>query len=130
VRQQTAMQFISPGILKVASGDVSHASIHNANAFNRCAALGAFVANKHGDHATVGVLSHPIAMWVCATSAMTLSNSHWQCISAISQSEFVSHPVGFVSDITACRISGGNVICHTIGRSDLLIPNQKLLRQF
>jgi len=94
----SAMRFISPGMWNVANGDASPASMRKARALNRCAAIGAFVANKRDDQATVGVLSHPIAMWVCATSAMTSSTSHWQSIPAISRSEFESHHVGFDSD--------------------------------
>jgi len=119
----SAMRFISPGMWNVAKGDASPASMRNARALNRCAAIGAFVANKCDDHATVGVLSHPIAMWVCATSAITSSTSHWHSIPAISKSEFESHPVGFDSDTTACWMSGGKVIRHTIGGSGFLIPN-------
>ncbi len=86
----------------VANGDASSTRMRNARALNRCTAIGAFVANKCDDQTTVGVLLHPIAMWVCAMSAMTLSTSHWQSIPAISKSEFESHPVGFDSDTTAC----------------------------
>jgi len=117
---KSAIQFISPGIWKVASGDASPASIRSAKALSRCAAIGAFVANRHDDHATVGVLSHPIATWVWAISAMTSSTSHWHSISAISKSKFVSQPVGLDSDTIACWMSSGKVILHTIGGSGLL----------
>jgi len=124
---KSAIHFVSPGIWKVASNDASPASIHSAKALSRCAAIEAFVASRRDDHATVGVLSHPIATWVWATSAMTSSTSHWHSIPAISKSEFVSWPVGLDSDTIACWMSSGKVILHTIGGSGLLIPNHTLL---
>jgi len=58
----SAMRFVLPGKWNAVSGDAWHASMWRASTQIRCATVGAFVASSHVVHATVGVLSHPVAM--------------------------------------------------------------------
>ncbi len=59
---RSAMQFASPGMWKVASGDAWQASICKARVCKMCTAGCALDAKSLDAQATVGMLSHPTAM--------------------------------------------------------------------
>ena len=92
----SAILLSSPGIWYGASGDAWHTVVRMANALSKWAAIRALDACSFVVHPTVGVLSHPTAMWACVRSATCSSTSHWHNIPAISRSEFEIWPLGFV----------------------------------
>jgi len=120
---RSAMRFVLPATWKAASGDAWQASMRNASARIRCAAVFALDASRREVHATVGVLSQPDA--TCACWRFAMFSRTIQCISspAISRSEFVIVPVGLVWDTNCCCILWGNCIRHTIGGRFRSPPN-------
>jgi len=72
----------------------------------------------------VGVLSQPIAMWLCCRSTRHLSTSHCPNSPAISRSEFVIMPIGFFLEQMFSWMEVGNVMHHMMAGSCLLLPSQ------
>jgi hypothetical protein len=54
---------------------------------------------------TVGVLLHHAAMRTCRRQARCSNTRYWITVPAISRSEFVMVPVGFINDTTLSRMS-------------------------
>jgi hypothetical protein len=75
-------------------------------------------------HATAGELSEPMVtdVWRRLTPSCSRA-TNCNSTPAISKSEFVRVPCGFLSDITWLVMSGGNSKRHTDGASDLIPLN-------
>jgi hypothetical protein len=76
-------------------------------------------------HATAGELSQPMANWA-PTIALPIAVSRtavWRSTPAISRSELVIWPVGFVLDTTEVVTSAGHWIRQTMGRRRCVPPN-------
>jgi len=119
----SAMVLRWPGMwYVVVSGKAWHASIWIARACSRCAAVFALDDSNHDAQATVGVLSQPIAMWLCCRSTRHSRTSHGPNSPAISRSKLVMVPAGLILEQMFSWVEAGKVIHQTMAGSCFLPP--------
>jgi len=79
------------------------------------AALVALVVSSLDAHATVGMLLHQHAMWVCSRSAKCSRTIHCNSRPSILRSELEMVPLGFSNETTLSCIVDGNATLQSIG---------------
>jgi len=97
--------------------------MHSTNIQRSCAALLAFEAGNFVAHATVGVLTHRHAMWVCARSAKYLRMIHWRRRPSISRSELEIDLLDFSMIPLHLVYAVGKWCARQLGFRDLSMPN-------
>ena len=112
----SVIAFCTPRICSGVSGDAPFIFILNANARTSCPATTELFDASLFTQLTVGWLSLNTAAWspllMLHTSSITSQSSS---MPAHSRSEFVSLPVGFLSEFISALMSAGHSIRNTVG---------------